>query len=353
MTAFEIILFSLACLLAFMTFLPETENKHWLVRGVDFARIQVFFLLTACLLGTLCLFESLIALKSILIIGLLVSILFQGKKLYPFINFFQFKNSSKINTTAKIKLLSINVYQYNKNYAELINLVNEVEPDIFLAMETNDKWEAGLEDLGKRFKHHTLIPLENTYGMFFYSNMIIKEAIIHYFINEERPSIEAIIQTNEGSEFTFFGFHPPPPSPTEEVTSKKKDGELMILAKRIKDIKMPVIVAGDFNTVCWSNIALLFSKISHLSDARKKRGFHSTFPVKPRIFRIPIDLVFHSKSIAVHTVKTLKDVGSDHLPFLVEFEINSGFTESSSVKERHGNEADEIIKEGKEAEITE
>ena len=43
-------------------------------------------------------------------------------------------------------------------------------------------------------------------------------------------SIEAKLKTKDGYEFVFFGVHPPPPSPTEEKTSK--DGDLLSIAKK-------------------------------------------------------------------------------------------------------------------------
>lgn len=50
-----------------------------------------------------------------------------------------------INTVSKhsktISILSVNVYQFNQRYDELVKLVQEVKPDTLLTIESNQAWE--------------------------------------------------------------------------------------------------------------------------------------------------------------------------------------------------------------------
>ena len=173
---------------------------------------------------------------------------------------------------------------------------------------------------------------------------------MNYHIADDLPSIEAALFTKEGIPFTFFGVHPPPPSPTEEDNAKERDGELLAVGKKIKETKGSVIVAGDFNNVAWARSSLLFRKTSELIDPRIGRGFVSTFHAKYRLLRFPIDLFFHSPDIFVEDFKTLRPIGSDHLPLFCSFFINKEEEiqeeETESLKEEEKKEVDKIIQDG-------
>src|SRR5690606_1877 len=193
--------------------------------------------------------------------------------------------------------------------------------------------------------------LENTYGMHLYSKIPFDSAQFHFFVAEDIPSVEVHFTTSEGHKFALFGVHPPPPSPTEERTSKERDGDLLALAKRIKAMDLPSLVIGDFNTVAWSDTSILFRKTSELIDARVGRGILATFHAKYWFFRVPLDLLFHSPDIMIEKLQTLEDIGSDHFPIYCEFYLNpSDLTQEDEVKtldEDEGEEVDELIEEGK------
>lgn len=222
-----------------------------------------------------------------------------------------------------MSILSINVYQFNNKFQELIDLVTEIQPDILLTMESNKAWEEALYQLDHQYQHIEKIALENTYGMHFYTKLKVKDLAVHYFVAEDVPSVEVHLQTTGNKDFVFFGVHPPPPSPTEESTAIKKDGELLIIGKRIRKLELPVVVVGDFNSVAWSRITTLFSKTSGLLDSRKGKGFLSTFPANYPLLRCPIDLLFHSDTILVKELKTLSNIGSDHLPLYSEIVLTT------------------------------
>lgn len=214
-------------------------------------------------------------------------------------------------------------------------------------METDEKWSNNLIGIENYLPNNKLIPLDNLYGMNFYTNLEIVHHKVHYFISLERPTLEMHLIDQKGKEFVFFGFHPPPPSPTEKTTSKEKDGELILLARRVREIEKPVLIAGDFNNVCWSSITKMFCKISNLQDGRISNGFKSTFPAKHPFLRYPLDLLFFSKNIRLTTIDTLAKIGSDHFPLFASFSDLPDETKTQKEKE-FIEEADEIVQDGKE-----
>ncbi|CDF77782.1 hypothetical protein, endonuclease/exonuclease/phosphatase family [Formosa agariphila KMM 3901] len=219
-------------------------------------------------------------------------------------------------------------------------------------MESNQAWEDALTEIESLYPNQQKVALENTYGMHLYTKLDVESLKVHYFISDDLPSIEACLYTEDGVKFTFFGVHPPPPSPSEEDTSRERDGELLALGKRVLATESPVIVVGDFNNVAWAKSSILFRKTSQLLDPRIGRGFVSTFHAKYRLLRFPIDLCFHSPNIFIQDFKTLGNIGSDHLPLFCNFFINEKEhmkeDEVETLNTDEEEEVEEMIEDGNE-----
>ena len=158
-------------------------------------------------------------------------------------------------------------------------------------------------------------------------------------IEEKYPNFLKVVLENT------YGIHPAPPSPIEEDNSRERNGELLSVGKKVKESKGLVIVVGDFNNVAWAKSSILFRKTSELIDPRIGRGFIATYHAKYRLLRFPIDLFFHSTDIFMEDFKTLRNIGSDHLPLFCKFFINQ--TEGSQKEEM------ETLEEGEEEEVEE
>ncbi len=337
----------LSWLFALASFLPLIPSQHWFFRGMDYFRLQLLVVLVGLLITYGIILDHPNALDFFSIGILTLAVVHHLVVIFPYIPF-QKKESPP--STDPIRLMSVNVLQKNDDYKALIQLVEEVKPHLLLTMESNRAWEDALKEMEFPFEYSHKIAKENRYGMHLYSRLEVLNCKEHHLISSDYPSIEASMKDEAGELFTFWGVHPPPPSPTEAPSSKQKDGEFMMLAKKINTTDVPVIVAGDFNSVCWSRSSKRFARFSQLKDARLGRGFHSTFPVQPKIFRFPIDLLFHSNKIAIHKLATLPDIGSDHLPLLSVFSvIPSKKSTSSHLKKEEKEEMEELIESGKKA----
>ena len=335
--------------------LPFITHQHWMFRVWEFGRIQVvFFQLIILAIGIVFvedktpLFWGTAVLHSGLLINHLIILI-------PYTTLYNKNKQSQIPKHSQtISILSVNVYQFIKRYDELIKLVLEVKPDILLTMESNQAWDDALTEIERDYPNFKKVPLENTYGIHFYTKLKVKSLKVNYFIAEDLPSIEASLLSENGIPFTFFGVHPPPPSPTEEDTSRERDGELLSLGKQVLKTKGPVIVVGDFNNVAWAKSSILFRKTSELIDPRIGRGFVSTFHAKYRLLRFPIDLFFHSTDIFIRDFKTLRAIGSDHLPLFCSFFINTNENiqeeEVESLEAGEKEEVEEMIADGIEEE---
>lgn len=344
-----------SALLITVSVLPFINHQHWMLRVWEFGRIQ----LTVLQLLTLALGLFFMVDKDFLFWGTalvhVALIVYNGVILFPYTSAFKKKAVQDIPKHSRtISIISVNVYQFNDRYQELINLVREVKPDILMTMESNQAWDDALTEIETDYPNFKKVPLENTYGIHFYTKLSTKYIKVNYFVADDLPSIEASLLTKDNTTFTFFGVHPPPPSPTEEDNSKERDGELLSVGKKVKEMKGPIIVVGDFNNVAWAKSSILFRKTSGLIDPRIGRGFVSTFHAKYKLLRFPIDLFFHSTDIFIEDFKTLRPVGSDHLPLFCKFFINykedTQEEDVETLEQEEKQEVKEMIEDGIEEE---
>lgn len=347
----EITYYIISGLLIFFSLIPLIQNQHWFFRFFDFAKVQILFAQTLLFIVGLIFIpkNNYLYFTQLALLG---CIIYEVVLLYKYTPFYKIEKKYKTKSSSKsISIVSANVYQFNKKYDEFILLINELNPDIILTMESNKSWENEMQIFKNNYPHFVEVGLENTYGIHLYSKFQFEEAIVNYFVADDIPSIEVICKTNDGYKFHFFGVHPPPPSPTEEKTSKERDGELLSVGKKIRTVDLPTIVVGDFNNVAWAKSSVLFRKTAEMIDPRIGRGLISTFHAKYWFLRFPIDQMFHSKDIFVEKIKAERNFGSDHLPLYVEFFIDkkndSQEEEIETLEKGDMKEVNKLIEEGK------
>lgn len=347
-----LIIFSV--LLIILSVLPFINNQHWVFRVPEFMKIQLLVLqgLSLTLNAIFTEKDLLFWLINGVQLGLVV---YHFYILVRYTKFYRRNRVTKnLKGAQKISIISANIYQFNKKYGKFHDLIRRHQPDIFITLESNADWEIANRILEKDYPHTQKMTLENTYGMHLYSKIPFDSAEFHFFVADDVPSVEVHFTTYEGQKFVLFGVHPPPPSPTEERTSKERDGDLLALAKKIKEKGLPSLVIGDFNTVAWSDTSILFRKTSELIDARVGRGILATFHAKYWFFRVPLDLLFHSPEITIEKLQTLEDIGSDHFPIYCEFYLNpADRSQEKDVKTLDPDENKEVevlIEEGKKEE---
>ncbi len=340
----------ISCFLILATLLPFIQHQHWFFRGFDFGKVQ-FFAMKILVFGLAFILvppsTTFWVLQTLLLIGLLYNAII----LIKYTPVYKVKDIDIMDKHSDtVSVLSANVYQFNKEYGRFMDLVKQVNPDIILTMESNQAWDDALITLEKHYPNHCKVALENTYGMHLYTKLKMDKCQVHYFVANDVPSIEAQLKTREGYTFTFFGVHPPPPSPTEEETSKERDGELLSVAKKIREDRKTTVVVGDFNNVAWAKSAILFRKTSKTVDPRVGRGLISTFHSRYWFMRFPLDQLYHTPDIFVQELSVLPDFGSDHLPLFCNFYINRSDDAQEELVEELENgdlaEVNQMIKEG-------
>ena len=305
-------------LLVVAALLPLSRNPHWLVRGLDFPRMQLAC--TAVLLLMVQLFILDLALPATwFCIGFTALALgWQLCWVLPYTRLWKVEVRGSDNTSdeRQISILTANVLTPNRRADQLLKLVRQHQPDVLVTLETDQWWEDQLEVLEAGMPHTIKCPLDNLYGMHVYSRLKLHESETVYLIEDDIPSMHALVALPDGERVRIHFLHPAPPSPTENPESAERDAELVIVARSVADSNQPTIVTGDLNDVAWSRTTRLFRKLSGLLDPRVGRGMFNTFHADYPLLRWPLDHLFHSDHFTLCSIKRLPSIGSDHFPLL-------------------------------------
>lgn len=316
MTVALVVLLCIDAFVILATVLPLLPLRAWWARAGEFPRLQVAFLALAALALHAMLFPT-GGFLHWAALPVLAALVYQSVWIIPYTPVFPRevrRARQPVDRRRTVSVLVANVLMSNRNVASLQELIDRHAPDIVLLLETNAWWEEQMRGLRQTHPYGMDCALENRYGMHLYSRLPMEKEALQFLVEEEVPSMHAIVQMPSGERVRFHALHPAPPSPTENETSRERDAELVAVARRVKERGGSVIVTGDFNDVAWSPTTRLFRKISRLLDPRIGRGLFSTFPAHVPLMRWPLDHVFHSDDFTLIELKVLARFGSDHLP---------------------------------------
>ena len=236
--------------------------------------------------------------------------------------------SNRVDADRKISILTANVLTPNRDVDKLLALVEKHQPDVVVTLESDSWWEGQLASLEAYMPETIKCPLDNLYGMHVYSRLPLHEKEISFLVEDDVPSMHALLELRTGDKVRVHFLHPAPPSPTENPESAERDAELVIVAQSIAESTQPVIVTGDLNDVAWSRTTRLFRKVSGLLDPRVGRGMFNTFHVDYWFLRWPLDHLFHSEHFTIQSIQRLPSIGSDHYPLLTRLAFTPAVGES-------------------------
>lgn len=245
-----------------------------------------------------------------------------------------------------LSLLNVNVLQDNRRYGELLELVDRLDPDILLLLETDAAWAKAVERLNGAYPYRIGEARQNTYGMLLFSKLRMQARVLHR-VQPDIPSIVARLRLGDGSSVTFHGVHPEPPLPGDD--SGERDAELVMVGHDVRGDRGAAIVMGDLNDVAWSRTSRLFRQVAGVADPRMGRGFYPTYHADYPFARWPLDHLFATSHFRLMEIDRLGEIGSDHFPIFYRLclvrdaETHLG---SPAVEEGVAAEARQEVREG-------
>lgn len=148
------------------------------------------------------------------------------------------------------------------------------------------------------------MPLLNRQGNAFLTNRRITGSRFHYF----RKGVKRLMIELDLEDCVIFLVH-------LSLAFKHRQYQLSDLYSVIKDIKKPVIVAGDLNVFSGDKELELFLAASGLVNANREKA--------PSYRKMQLDYLLHSRQISITNFEIPKIRLSDHYPIVCDFEVNT------------------------------
>jgi len=219
---------------------------------------------------------------------------------------------------SRLRLLSINVHTANGRTDLVQQFLQQTDADVVLLMEVNGQWMESLSPALTNYAYRITEPREDNFGIALFSRVPLASESIVEIGDAEVPSVIATIQI-AGREVTILGTHPLPPGSAEYA--RRRNEHLREIAAHVRRKTNPVIVLGDLNARPWSPFFVELLKDSGLKDTSRGRGLFASWPAWLPIGRIPLDHCLVSPVIEVADKRLGPQLGSDHLPLVVELLI--------------------------------
>ena len=231
------------------------------------------------------------------------------------------KNTDAINDDSPIaRAMLINLRTSNNKYKKTINAIKKYNPDFLIVEELNTQWLGQLSNLTNNYPYYITAPQEDNFGMAFYSKIPPEKLEVKYIGMIGLPSVAG--QFNFGGNLlTIIGTHPVPPIGNDYF--KYRNEQLAAIPNFLKNYDTPILLLGDLNFTPWSYYFKLLIKKSALIDSSKGKGVQPTWPTMFFPFLIPIDHCLHSQNIIITDKIVGDNIGSDHYPLVIDFQIKN------------------------------
>jgi endonuclease/exonuclease/phosphatase (EEP) superfamily protein YafD len=217
---------------------------------------------------------------------------------------------------APIRVLVLNVRTESSGFDRVRRLIEDVRPDVIGLVEVNQRWLDAIAPAVAGYTGRLEQPRNDNFGVALYARAPLVGAIEE--LADALPSVVAGV-TIDDARLGILLVHPLPPV-SEAAVAAQRDA-FDAVADRARQMTGPVVIMGDFNATPWSAPFRRLLARSGLCDSRAGFGIAASFPSVSSIVRIPIDHVLASCSIGVRDRHIERDIGSDHLPVVIDLVV--------------------------------
>lgn len=229
-----------------------------------------------------------------------------------------------------VRVLEANVGATQQGLEGLIALIEEVEPDVVVAIEVLPGLERSFVERSA-VRERLPFAIAPEPGLLWRDMMLTRwplhklkfdgdsERYKHLFAFRRSCFVDA-----PGGRFLLTAIHPASP---RDVNSWQRGNEWTALLAEVcrhqlADAGVPVIVAGDFNTSPSGYRHRIMLKGSGFKPLDELGGLEGTWPSHwPGPLRMTIDRVWVSPDVEFVSREVLRDIGSDHRPILVTLSL--------------------------------
>jgi endonuclease/exonuclease/phosphatase (EEP) superfamily protein YafD len=220
----------------------------------------------------------------------------------------------------RVKLILANVNHKNTAREKFIAFARKRAPDLLVVQEVTESWRESLQELHSLYPFTEELPKARGSGMALYSRFPFERLATSFPEGDARPCIMARMDI-DGVSVSLLSIHPRTPILSDRY--KLRNGTLAAAADFLRDLPGPKICVGDLNITPWSPYYRSFVERAKLVNVRKGFGLLPSWPTFLffKFLMLPLDHCLVSDDIRVADARTGEPIGSDHLPLIVEIEL--------------------------------
>ena len=214
------------------------------------------------------------------------------------------------------EVYSANLHVSNNDLSGLKKELRELDPEMVLLLEVTPRHLDQIRSIIQEYPYH----LEKSFigkqviGFVFLSKFPILSSKVTRLSDICNFLLEAKVEIDH-KPVKFYGLHAR--RPDLRGFAERKD-QFLRLAADLKEQRLPVIVAGDFNATPFSPIFRQLIGISGMKNSSANFGWQPSWPTYLPFLWIPIDQILLSPGIQVHNRATGSYIGSDHYPVIAK-----------------------------------
>ncbi|WP_407529606.1 endonuclease/exonuclease/phosphatase family protein [Methylobacterium oryzisoli] len=304
----------LAVIFAAASLIPLIPTEWWAVRLLDFPRLPLAAALVVVGLGLLPFLR-----RSPGSVGSVLALATGALAVHAFILWpYLPTGGTRLDVCPVERRLSVlvaNVQFGNRDARPLVEAIRRIDPDLFLAMETDAWWDEALKPLLGSMPHVLQRITGSYYGIHLFSRLPLVNGEIRHLAGQDTPAIVTGVTLRTGEVVSFVGLHPKPPQVWQ--SARGRDAELYAAADVLRERVEPGVLAGDLNATPWEIAVERTQRLAGLIDPRRGYGYVATWNAKSAWMRWPLDHVLHQGGFATRAVERHSAFGSDHFPYLV------------------------------------
>lgn len=214
-----------------------------------------------------------------------------------------------------LRVLSINVFAHNDDYARLIEYVRRQRPDVLVLIEVTPEWARALEQLGSEFVFSWVRPTGQRAGMAVLSRGQPREIREVDLGGTGEPSLLLTLEQG-GAPIALLGAHLYWPLGPHSSTVRNR--QLGAIARLAREPGPPLAVVGDFNVTPFSPHFARLLREGGLRNCANGAALAPTWPARVPLFFIRIDHCLASDGLSATNSRVGPYVGSDHYPIAVD-----------------------------------
>jgi endonuclease/exonuclease/phosphatase (EEP) superfamily protein YafD len=214
-----------------------------------------------------------------------------------------------------LRLMSFNVFNFNRDYAETLRYVQRESPDVLLLIEVSPNWVPTVRTLATQYPYQWIQVGDDATGIAMMSRVRPTAATTIHLAQRDAPAYLLTFQSGDTT-LAVLGAHLN--WPLGGRASEIRNAQLDAIARLARGHLGPLVVIGDLNVTPFSTHFGRTLREGGLRRCGSGAGLLPTWPARFFPFYIAIDHCLSNASVHAWNFRTGEYLGSDHYPISVQ-----------------------------------